>query len=223
MDPAGRFRGGLVVVEHEISEQPVLEHAVLEGPRTLIRPLVRADARPAFPLVHRRREVLDWLIWQGPRRISELEDAYAHWISPSEHGYGYHFAIVERGSETFCGTIGVRFTDHAFVGDLGYWLGAEHWGRGLATEAVGLVAWLSFAHLRARELVAEVFLGNDASCRVLEKNGFRCDGQVHRWRFSGRLPDVDRERWRYVLRANEWRATAGPAPAHTVRLARRRG
>lgn len=219
MPAAGRFCGGRTVVEHELTEQPSLEHAVLEGERVLLRPLARRDAAAAFPLIHRRREVLDWLIWQGPRRLAELEDAYDHWISSGETGCGYHFAVVDRAEQAFCGTIGVRFTDHPFVGDLGYWIGSAHWGRGLATEAVALTAYLCFEHLRARRLVAEVFLGNEASRRVLDKNGFACDPTTHRRRFSGRLPDVDRERWRYTLTAEAWRCSEPAVPEHTVRLA----
>jgi len=58
------------------------------------------------------------------------------------------------------------------VGDLGYWIGSEHWGRGLATEAVRLLATFAFAEQGAAALCAWVDVGNEASRRVLEKNEF---------------------------------------------------
>jgi RimJ/RimL family protein N-acetyltransferase len=52
---------------------------------------------------------------------------------------------------------------------VGYWLGREHWGRGIATEALG--AFLEIVD--ERPLRATVAPANRASVRVLEKNGFR--------------------------------------------------
>jgi RimJ/RimL family protein N-acetyltransferase len=51
---------------------------------------------------------------------------------------------------------------------VGYWLGREHWGRGLATEA--LAAFLD--SIAQRPLHALVSRDNPASLRVLEKCGF---------------------------------------------------
>lgn len=51
---------------------------------------------------------------------------------------------------------------------VGYWIGREFWGRGVATRALG-----AFVHLVAeRPLHAHVVAHNAASVRVLEKCGF---------------------------------------------------
>jgi RimJ/RimL family protein N-acetyltransferase len=56
---------------------------------------------------------------------------------------------------------GVRF--------VGYWLGKEHWGKGVATRAL-----TAFLHLvTERPLYAHVAEHNAGSIRVLEKCGFR--------------------------------------------------
>ena len=52
---------------------------------------------------------------------------------------------------------------------VGYWLGREFWGHGLATAA--LAAFLPLVD--ERPLRATVAPANKASVRVLEKNGFR--------------------------------------------------
>jgi RimJ/RimL family protein N-acetyltransferase len=54
---------------------------------------------------------------------------------------------------------------------VGYWIGREHWGKGIATRA--LVEFL--AHEATRPLHAWVAVDNAASIRVLEKCGFRRD------------------------------------------------
>jgi RimJ/RimL family protein N-acetyltransferase len=64
--------------------------------------------------------------------------------------------------------------------DIGYWIGREHWGKGIATAALG--AFL--AELQERPLFAHVAEHNVGSIRVLEKCGFRSLGLVH-------LPDEE--------------------------------
>jgi RimJ/RimL family protein N-acetyltransferase len=63
------------------------------------------------------------------------------------------------------------------VWEIGYWLGREHWGKGLATRAVAEF----LAEFRERPLYATVVVTNQPSVRVLEKCGFR--------RIEGRVGD----------------------------------
>lgn len=51
---------------------------------------------------------------------------------------------------------------------LGYWIDREHWGRGIATRAVGLM----LAETATRPLYATASAANDASLRVLARHGF---------------------------------------------------
>lgn len=52
---------------------------------------------------------------------------------------------------------------------VGYWIGRDHWGRGIATEALRqLITTIE----TSRPLEAEVVLHNTGSRRVLEKCGF---------------------------------------------------
>jgi RimJ/RimL family protein N-acetyltransferase len=74
-----------------------------------------------------------------------------------------------------------EFTQHwakSFVASgerlVGYWIGREHWGRGVATAALRLF----LAQLPARPLHAHVAKHNLASMRVLEKCGFRAVGEA---------------------------------------------
>lgn len=55
---------------------------------------------------------------------------------------------------------------------LGYWVSEHATGRGIATAAVRRLVDIAFGPLRLHRLQAEVLVGNDASVRVLEKNGF---------------------------------------------------
>lgn len=61
---------------------------------------------------------------------------------------------------------------HRLVGSIGYWLGEEHWGRGVMTEAVRVFADYLFNSEDFLRLEACVYAPNKASARVLEKAGF---------------------------------------------------
>ena len=56
---------------------------------------------------------------------------------------------------------------------LGYWIGREWWGRGVATRALGLM----LDKVAARPLHAHVVAHNTGSVRVLERCGFRRAGE----------------------------------------------
>ena len=57
--------------------------------------------------------------------------------------------------------------------EIGYWIGQEFWGRGVATRALSLFLGL----VPERPMYAGVVPRNGASIRVLEKCGFRQTGQ----------------------------------------------
>lgn len=65
---------------------------------------------------------------------------------------------------------------------LGYWIGRPYWGQGYATEAARALLSLAGA-LGHQRLVADHFVDNPASGRVLRKLGF-CPTGVVRNRFS---------------------------------------
>ncbi len=83
-----------------------------------------------------------------------------------------HFAIEANGA--FAGGIGVKLqTDVDRVSaELGYWLGEDFWGRGIATAAIrGFTPW-AFEAFELERIYATPFHWNVASCRALEKASF---------------------------------------------------
>lgn len=186
-------------------------HVELEGELVRLRPVCADDAEPAFPMVHGRREILDWLIWPGPESVEELREGYRVWWRGSEDEPELRLAIVERAADAFVGSMGVRFQGPA-TADLGYWLAVERWGRGYVSEAVRLTCHLAFAHLGAALLTARVFDGNDASRRVLEKSGFRPD-----WRSTTTLRGRTVAQTHLGLSRHAWEAAnAGWRPPREI-------
>lgn len=91
------------------------------------------------------------------------------------------------------GGIGLRQkTDvHRRMAELGYWLGEPFWGKGIATEAAGLVTRHAFETLDIERIQAFVFAWNPASARVLEKCGYALEGRLRNAIFKdGEITDA---------------------------------
>lgn len=90
-------------------------------------------------------------------------------------GDEFTWALRTEPGGPLLGVIGLRVP----TSDIGYWLGAEHRGRGHMTEAVRLVADWAFDGDGAglAEIGWECILGNTASAAVARRSGFRFAGE----------------------------------------------
>jgi [ribosomal protein S5]-alanine N-acetyltransferase len=66
-------------------------------------------------------------------------------------------------------------TDHRLA-ELGYWLGKEFWGQGIASEAATAVLGYAFEEMQLERVFAKHFERNAASGKVLQKVGMRQEG-----------------------------------------------
>jgi RimJ/RimL family protein N-acetyltransferase len=60
--------------------------------------------------------------------------------------------------------------------ELGYFIGENYWGKGIATAAVALMLDAIKKNKEIVRIEAKIFGGNGASARVLEKNNFVLEG-----------------------------------------------
>ena len=125
----------------------------------VLREVVEADL-PVFYEHQRDREAAAMAAFPTRER-----DAFmAHWAKTRANDSALTWTVVSDGA--VAGNIGCWEDDgRRFVG---YWIGREFWGRGLATRA--LTELLDVVD--ARPLHAYVVKSNVASIRVLEKCGF---------------------------------------------------
>ena len=135
-------------------------------------PNVSRHLRDSFPYPYTRRDALRWV---SAALAQDVETNFA--IATADEligGIGFQMqADVQRHSA-----------------EVGYWLGEPHWGRGITTRAVAAIVDYAFGHFDLVRLYAYVFEGNVASERVLEKNGFVCEGVLRQSVFkNGRFLD----------------------------------
>ena len=77
------------------------------------------------------------------------------------------------------------------VYEIGYWVGADYRGRGVATGAARAVTHFVFDTLGAKIAAAGYFADNQASGRVLERVGFRPTGETVTMQSAGRGCEVE--------------------------------
>jgi ribosomal-protein-alanine N-acetyltransferase len=90
------------------------------------------------------------------------------------------FAISVNGEAA--GSIGfvLRHDVERVSAEIGYWLAEPFWGRGIATEALIAMTDYAIATHKLTRLYALPFASNAASCRVLEKAGYRLEARLRR-------------------------------------------
>jgi ribosomal-protein-alanine N-acetyltransferase len=98
---------------------------------------------------------------------------------------------IEAGGEAV-GGIGIeRHSDIERVSaEIGYWLGEQVWGRGVATEALRAVTAEAFERYELTRIYAVPFADHRASIRVLEKAGYVKEGVMRQSAIKeGRIRD----------------------------------
>jgi RimJ/RimL family protein N-acetyltransferase len=125
----------------------------------VLREVVEADL-PVFYEHQRDREAAAMAAFPPRER-----DAFmAHWAKTLANDSALTWTVVSDGA--VAGNIGCWEDDGRRL--VGYWIGREFWGRGLATQALAELLDV----VDARPLHAYVAKSNVASIRVLEKCGF---------------------------------------------------
>ena len=66
------------------------------------------------------------------------------------------------------------------LAQIGYWLAKPYWSQGIMTAVVGKACEHAVAQWKLVRITAYVFYVNVTSARVLEKNGFTCEGNLRK-------------------------------------------
>lgn len=96
-----------------------------------------------------------------------------------KHRHPLHFAIRDE-NEKAIGGFGFEGLTYGHRAEIGYWLAKPFWENGIMTDVVRALCEFAFAEWNLVRITAHVFLFNKASARVLEKNGFECEGVLRK-------------------------------------------
>ena len=157
------------------------------------------DEDRALPPAHRRRQLYAWLL-----EYDDVDALFAHFADPrvTEHldiralsarsdareiidwatqlranGQGLRWAIRDEGAR-FVGTCGFHLMTflRGRRAEIGYDISPAWWGQRVMGEVMPAVLSFGFDVLGLRRIEAMVTPGNDRSCALLERHGFRREG-----------------------------------------------
>ncbi len=143
----------------------------IEGSQFVLRPYRAGDEASLVRHANNRD------IWRN------LADMFPHpytmesakeWVQLNVNHPIAHFSLAITIDDEVVGGIGVTAKDDVYskTAEVGYWLSEDHWGRGIATEALGLIVEHAFNEFGLARLEAGVFAWNPKSGGVLENNVF---------------------------------------------------
>lgn len=138
---------------------------------TELRLLEERDAEELFALYERNRERLYW-----QRKDSTLEDAKRgirrDLVENFANNNGFRAGIFVRGR--LAGTVRYNDIDPATRSTgLGYWLDAEHEGRGLMSKACRALIKHAFEELKLNRVEIRCHVENERSSALAERLGFK--------------------------------------------------
>jgi RimJ/RimL family protein N-acetyltransferase len=166
------------------------EHSipVLETERLTLRAPRHEDVKAIAVLANDRRIAENTARIPDPYRVADAEQFVA---TVNQRDGEACFVMMLDG--TLIGACGIDPRDDG--AELGYWLGAGYWGRGLMTEAARAAIDYAFGDLRHETLQSGARVSNPASRRVLEKCAFQWTGvRLTRIRAIQSAAPVDRFR-----------------------------
>ncbi|MBD3162390.1 MAG: GNAT family N-acetyltransferase [Candidatus Eisenbacteria bacterium] len=133
-----------------------------KNPEITLRPVVEEDLAVFF--AQEQDEEALWMAAFTPKDPTDVEAFRAHWAKVLADETITIRTILHEGA------VAGHIVRHSWFGDpeVSYWIGKEHWGKGIATRA--LAAFLDL--VATRPLFARAAKDNAASIRVLEKCGF---------------------------------------------------
>jgi len=197
--------------------RPRDETPALHGPRVLLR---GPQPRDYVAWRNLRRDSRDFLKPFEPR-WSEVDLTRRVFMARLKRGrheasqgtdYNFLMFVTEGRREVLVGGLTLsnirrRAAQHV---TLGYWMGRQYAGQGLMTEAVGVALPFVFMTLGLHRIHAAFLPSNEASRRVLEKNGFREEGYAENYlQIDGRWADhvmfgLTREHYERAARRAPW-------------------
>jgi RimJ/RimL family protein N-acetyltransferase len=169
---------------------------LIETERLVLRIPSLADAEAIFNSYAQDENVLRYLIWLPHKDIHETEAFLADCVVAWKNTSRFPYVIVLRDSDEVIGMIEIRLND--FKADVGYVVSRQHWGKGVATEALrSLVDW-ALRQPAIFRVWALCDVDNPASARLLEKVGMQREGLLRRQTIHPNISDEPRDSYCYA-------------------------
>lgn len=114
--------------------------------------------------------------------LNFIKSSYKNFSLHNGITFGIEYKNTLESNLSLAGTIGIKEIDYVNKkANIGYWMGKQYQGKGIATECIKLAINYAFDILELEEISAYVFTDNNPSIRVLEKNRFVKTSEVNEY------------------------------------------
>ena len=161
---------------------------LLGKPRTEDAPLI-------FEAYAQDPEVVRYLTFRPHCDLSETKEAVGRFLESWRSGRSYCWLIFRREGGELVGAISAR-EDQGI--NLGYLIARRWWRHGFMSEALNAVANWAFSVPSVFRVWAVCDLENEASARLLKRNGFHNEGILRKWSLHPNISDVPRDCFCYA-------------------------
>lgn len=184
-------------MEIQVNEAYVLaENRQIETKRLILRPVVLEDAEDMF--AYASDEETTKFVFEQHRNLMETKISIANYFMKEPLG---KYAIEYKENHQMIGTVDLRVNTNAGLGELGYTLSKNYWGKGLMPEACEVLLQLGFEKLQLVRIEAIHDLRNSKSGRVMEKIGMTKESTLYdAKKLRGEVVDLVK----YSLSNKEW-------------------
>ena len=151
----------------------------METDRLVIRPFKNEDYRQVTKLCSNYDLHKYTLGIPHPYTQQNAKDFIDYTIKSSQEGKSYELAVAFKDNpENVVACISLVHVKPNLKAELGYWVGKEYWGKGIATEMVNRMMQFGFDDLNLHSIFARHFADNPASGKVMQKCGMKYVGTM---------------------------------------------
>jgi RimJ/RimL family protein N-acetyltransferase len=143
----------------------------------LLREYTDADVDRLAALAN-NENVSRYLVYTFPYPYTKSDAEW--WIGTGSKQHDATTRVIEYQG-LFVGSVGItrQIGWRSHLGEIGYWVAEDHWGKGIASEALRQMTDYGFNILQLRKLYAPVLFPNAASMKVLAKCGYTREAVLH--------------------------------------------
>jgi len=148
----------------------------LTGPRIALREQRVDDAEALADLIG-RPEVFEFLKDDTKPDVEQMRELLRSAETPADDPTRTEYKLLITLDDRAIGLGGLEVKNtHNRLGEIGYALHPDHWGKGYATEAANLLLTFGFDTLGLHRIEATTRPDNRASYRLMERIGMRREG-----------------------------------------------
>jgi [ribosomal protein S5]-alanine N-acetyltransferase len=164
---------------------------VIETERLILRQITKDDAEDIFKYLS-DENVMKYYGLEPFKSIDEAMEEIGWYQSSFDEGSGVRWGITLKGHGKVIGSCGfLNKVPQHYRSEIGFELSKDHWGKGIANEALAAVIHYGFEQLNLQRIQALIEPPNLSSQKLVEKNGFIKEGLLRNYEYTcGKFDDL---------------------------------